>query len=826
MTVNNNPLSQTTHQSPFPTQYCALINQPTTMSKQLLATPLFLLMFVCSIAAQTKPTCYVNHKASADCIIVKSNDGYVQIRHWAPGVFRISFSVDTLFANPSDGVAQLPIPGDFREFNGGIGHRIEAGKTTLRLAKEPLSITFNHPSLEQPLCISLGNDFPEQGRGFSIALTDDEQITGGGARAIALNRRNRLLRLNNEPHWGYGLGQENLNYSLPVFVSSNNYLIFYDAPQRAWADIGKAHPAKMSLYSQAKDYSCFLVLGNNYANLIEKYTELTGRQPLPPLWALGNLQSRFGYQSQAETIAMADTLINAGYPLDAIIIDLYWFGKGPKDWGMGNLEWEPENWPNPQAMTKNLNQKGVKTIIITEPFILNTSGKWAEADAQNVLGKDSAGNSFVIKDFYFGPAGLVDVFDPKASNWFWDQYIRLKKVGIDGWWGDLGEPERHPSGIRYAKGTSDELHNIYGHYWSKLLADGYAKQFPNERLFFLNRAGYAGSQRYSVFPWSGDVSRSWSGFEAQLPIMLGMAMNGIPYMHSDLGGFAAGVKDEELYRRWMQFGVFNPVFRPHGESIPSEPIFFNDTTQRIVKEAIELRYKLMPYNYTLAWEQTTKGWPLARPLAWYNQSNKALFDVYDTYYWGESFLVSPVLKPGIKEKPVYLPNGNWYNFATNELHTGDKLITAQVTANSIPVFVKAGSFVPMAPKFKSTQNYPTDTLIVRVYPSKDNGSMDYTLFTDDGHDALSLKNNQYQLIHFTGTTKTNQIDLSIKTTGQYVGMPQQRTIVWEVVMANAPQSVAIDNKKLKKSHFNYDIGSQTLTIRTTDCIKNVIIKSK
>jgi oligosaccharide 4-alpha-D-glucosyltransferase len=787
---------------------------------------LTLLLCTCGVSAQTTVPNYICHKTNQDCAIIKNSQGYLLLQHWADDVFRIAFSVDSTFGAPSDGVIQKPFAGDLREFNGGLGQRIEAGSTTFRISKEHFSLIINNKTLGQPIAISPTNGFPDGGNGFNIDLSADEQITGGGARAIALNRRNRLLKLNNEPHWGYGFGEENLNYSLPVFVSSNNYLIFYDAPQRAWADIGKTQPSKMSLYSSADDYSCFIVLGNDYANLIEKYTELTGRQPLPPLWALGNLQSRFGYQSQAETLAMADTLIKAGYPLDAIIIDLYWFGKGPKDWGMGNLEWEPENWPNPQAMTSALKGKGVKTIIITEPFILKTSGKWNEADSLKVLGEDSLGNSFVIKDFYFGPAGLVDVFDPIGSNWFWDQYTRLKKDGIDGWWGDLGEPERHPSGIRYAKGTSDELHNIYGHYWSKLLYDGYAKHYPHERLFFLNRAGYAGSQRYSVFPWSGDVSRSWSGFEAQLPIMLGMAMNGIPYMHSDLGGFAAGVKDEELYRRWMQFGVFNPVFRPHGESIPSEPIFFNDTTQHIVKEAIELRYKLMPYNYTLAWEQTTKGWPLARPLAWYNQSNKALFDVYDTYYWGESFLVSPVLKPGIKEKPVYLPNGNWYNFATNELHTGDKLITAQVTANSIPVFVKAGSFVPMAPKFKSTQNYPTDTLIVRVYPSKDNGSMDYTLFTDDGHDALSLKNNQYQLIRFTGTTKTNQIDLSIKTTGQYEGMPQQRTIVWEVVTANVPRSITIDNKKLKKSHFNYDIGNQTLTIRTTDCIKNVIIKSK
>lgn len=798
------------------------------MSKHALLTAFALVMIVTSLFAQVTTPSYVTHQCTPNRIIIKNSDGYLMLQQWGNEVFRISFSPDSIFESPSDAVSSHQTQGNIQEMNDKQHLFFESGNSTININKKTLSLQISNSTLEHPIVISPAQGFPERGHGFAVDLSTDERITGGGARAIPMDRRNRLLRLNNEPHWGYGFGEENLNYSLPVFVSDNNYLLFFDAPQRAWADIGKTDTSKMMLYSPKADYSCFVVLGENYANLIEKYTELTGRQPLPPRWALGNLQSRFGYQSQNETLAMADTLIKAGYPIDGLIIDLYWFGKGPKDWGMGNLEWDTENWPSPLQMTETLKKQGVRTILITEPFILNTAKKWSEANTKQVLGKDSLGQSFIIKDFYFGPAGLVDVFSPTGNAWFWQQYVRLKSSGIAGWWGDLGEPEKHPSGIHYALGQSDDVHNIYGHYWSKMLADGYAKNYPSERLFFLNRAGYAGSQRYGIFPWSGDVSRSWSGFEAQLPIMLGMAMNGIPYMHSDLGGFAAGEKDDELYRRWLQFGVFNPIFRPHGEKIPSEPIFFNDTTQQIVNEAIKLRYRLMPYNYTLAWEQTTKGWPLARPMMWYNPKDSALFDVYDTYYWGESFLVSPIIKKGQTEKAINLPSGVWYDFRTYQPINGGTTTTVSVDKNSIPVFVKAGSIVPMATDFTSTDFYPTDTLIVRYYAHPSVGNTNYTLFEDDGKNAQSLQNNDYRLVEFCGATTDKNISLSINTKGSYPNSPNKRVIVLETVTTEEPRWVKINNKKLSQRQWMYNNTTKTTTLSFDYNNENtcIIIKSK
>ena len=207
-------------------------------------------------------------------------------------------------------------------------------------------------------------------------------------------------------------------------------------------------------------------------------------------------------------------------------------------------------------MIRGLKEKGIKTILITEPFILSTSDMWEDAINANVIAKDSSGKPLTY-EFYFGNTGLIDVFDEKARKWFWSKYDSLIKMGVAGFWGDLGEPEVHPDGMIHASGSALEVHNIYGHEWAKMIFDNYQKFYPDQIPFILMRAGYSGSQRYGMIPWSGDVNRSWGGLRSQPEIALQMGMQGLPYMHSDLGGFAGANDDPELYVRWLQYGVFH-----------------------------------------------------------------------------------------------------------------------------------------------------------------------------------------------------------------------------------------------------------------------------
>ncbi len=414
-------------------------------------------------------------------------------------------------------------------------------------------------------------------------------------------------------------------------------------------------------------------------------------------------------------------------------------------------------------MIKRFNKKGVKTILVTEPFILTTSNRWQEAVDNKILATDLFGNPYTY-DFYFGNTGLIDIYDPNARDWFWNIYKHFTNQGIGGWWGDLGEPEVHPSGLQHINGTADELHNSYGHEWARLIWDGYRKDFPLTRPFILMRAGYAGSQRYGMIPWSGDVNRSWGGLVPQPEIALQMGMQGLAYMHSDLGGFAGGdTMNNELYIRWLQYGVFQPIYRPHAqEHIPAEPVFQNENTKALAKKSIELRYQLMPYIYNMAFDNNQTGKPLMIPLFFNESQNKELLTYDKAYMWGDAFLVSPVKEPGLKKQSFYFPKGtSWTGFFDNNIYEGGFEHTIPLSISNIPVFVKGGSFIPMLRNVVSTQHYSLDEFDLHYYADSLVKESRYRLYNDDGKSPFAYENGKYELMEFTAKNDDISLDFSV-----------------------------------------------------------------
>lgn len=634
-------------------------------------------------------------------------------------------------------------------------------------------------------------------RGIRFSLAEKEMIYGTGERANAMNLRGSVYELYNRPHYGYEIGAKNLNYSLPVFVSSRKYMVLVDNPQKANFDIDSKGDGVLDFGAIGGPLRYYLVVAEDFPKLLERYGKLTGTQPLPPRWALGNLQSRMAYRTQAETTAIVDSMIARDFPIDAIIIDYNWFGDSILG-HVGRLDWFRKSWPDPEGMIAGFKQKGVKTILITEPYIIDTLENFRTASARNILATDSLGKTYVNRQFYFGDAGLIDIFKPEAGQWFWSKYVAQIDKGVAGWWGDLGEPESHPSDIRHVLGKADQVHNIYAHYWHRMLFDNYRKYYPQTRLFNLNRSGYAGSQRYAIFPWTGDVSRSWGGLQAQLPAMLHMSLSGIPYIHADAGGFAMGVKDEELYRRWLQFAVFSPILRPHGSGIPSEPIFFNDTTQSVVRRFMKLRYELMPYLYNMGWEATVKGQPLIRPLFYYYPEDKR-FEAYDGgYFFGSSLLVYPVVQQGQLRMDVPLPRGTWYDFWTGERVRGGATRAITTTLETIPVFVKAGSVIPRVPAVNTTDTYSSRKLFLHCYLHETEGLISGQMYEDDGHSPHALEKNAYELMLFNGIQKPDVIQLGLLRLGDgYAGMPESRQV--EVILYGlnrAPVKADLSNMPL------------------------------
>lgn len=631
-------------------------------------------------------------------------------------------------------------------------------------------------------------------RGFYFPLDNDEMIFGSGERALPLNRRGYRLNLYNNPWYGYSQGADNLNYSVPFITSSKGYGLFFDNPSKSYIDIGKTSGNILQYGASSGELNVYVIIGN-YRDILQSYYRLTGTQPLPPRWAMGNLMSRFGYTGEEQVTKIAGQMKEAQIPVDAVIFDLFWFGDSIKG-TMGNLDWVNKTaWPNPPRMIGRFKEQGIHSLLVTEPFFLESAHNYSAA--KKYLATDSSGHAYTLTDFYFGRGGLVDIFRKDARQWFWQFYKKQAANGIDGWWCDLGEPEKHPSDLYHnlrdldytRRFRADEVHNLFGHTWTRMLFEQYAKEYPAKRLFSLNRSGFAGSQRYSIFPWTGDVSRSWSGLQAQLPVLLGMSMSGVPYVHSDAGGFAGGEGDNELYVRWLQFAAYTPIFRPHGTalyekdpnafSFPSEPALIDAVYRPYARAAVRTRYEMLPYNYTLAYRQAAYGQPLMSPLYYYFSTDTATAHVDDEYMWGENVLVAPVLQKGAEKRRYYLPAGNWFNEATGGWRTGG-WHTDDVALDRIPVFFRAGSFVPMMDTTgfgtANLSSYHGDALVVHYTAARDSSS--YEWYDDDGQTKSSLTQNRYELVTFSASGMDGKkLRVHIRSNGgQYAGRPASRRI--------------------------------------------------
>ena len=667
-----------------------------------------------------------------------------------------------IFNTNSEAVVLVPKKGISKIIETPSAISLYTKEIVVTIQKSPFQISYFN---KQKLILSEKNGHTknEQYEVIDFNLDSTELLYGGGARALGMNRRGNRLELYNQADYGYSTYSKKMNFCIPMVLSSRMYAVHFDNSAIGYLDLDskKNNTLAYETISGRKTYQ--VIVGDSWTDLISNYTNLTGKQPLPARWTLGNFSSRFGYHSQEQVEKTTKKFEDDKIPVDAIILDLYWFGTAMKG-TMGNLDWEKETFPNPEKMITDLNANGIKTVLITEPFVLTTSKKWQEAVDKKIVATDKTGKPFTY-DFYFGNTGIIDIFKPEGKDWFWNIYKKLINQGVGGLWGDLGEPEVFPSEAITAGGKADEVHNIYGHNWAKLIADGYKKDFANQRPFILMRAGYSGSQRFGMIPWSGDVSRSWGGLQSQMEISLQMGMQGMGYMHSDLGGFAGDYFDNELYIRWLQYGVFNPIFRPHAhEDVSAEPVYKDIVTKAKAKKQVELRYQLMPYNYTLAFENNQKGTPLMRPLFFKESNNAKLLTVCETYLWGNDFLVTPITKPGVTSTSVYFPkNNNWFDFYSDEEQLAGTTANIAVIEDHIPVFVRGGAFIPMIKTIQNTSKYSLADFDLHYYFDTKTTQSSGELYNDDGTTANAFEKGEFEILNFNSNANAKTVTIKLNS---------------------------------------------------------------
>ena len=790
-------------------------------------------LFLCALASASE---YLSHQITESTLHLETDNGRVSVRPLSANSVEVFYQPEGVKQLPSFAVADVLHAPVFQltETNESLtfGHN----GFDVKVSKSPFKLAYyldgKHLTEEEA-----GLFVTQTMRGFRFKLKDSEKVMGGGQRVLGMDRRGHRLPLYNRAHYGYGSHSTQMNFSLPAVISSDKYAILFDNSATGYLDIGASQADILQFEAIAGRTAYIVVAGNDLADVTRGVTTVTGTQPLPPRWALGNFASRFGYRTQHQTEDTVARFRALNIPLDAIVLDLFWFGPDIQG-HMGNLDWDREAFPQPEKMIADFQAKGVNTVVITEPFVLTTSNQWQSAVEADAMSLNLAGEPRTF-DFYFGNTGLVDMFHPPAQDWFMSFYQRLFEQGVRGWWGDLGEPEVHPSDTVHRLGDdlvmADEIHNAYGHEWGKIVYQTHRNLSKDTRPMILMRAGFLGSQRYGMFPWTGDVSRSWDGLKPQVELSMQMSLFGLAYTHSDLGGFAGGDKfDQELYVRWLQYGVFQPVYRPHAqEQIAPEPVFHDKETQDIIREFINLRYQLLPYNYSLAYENSLTGMPLMRPMI-FEDTNLRWFEEKHQYMWGDAFLVRPVVNPGVVSVPVALPEGVWYDFWTNERHDGGKVADVKTDLRHLPLFVKAGAIVPMVDTLQTTQDYDSSELNLHVYAFSDNKGTNETrrssfeMFDDNGNDPDSLSKEAYQRLTFSLSESATTMSLKAAVDGSFDTAPEQRSISYIIHgLDEAPGQVVLTDTAGEKIlaenctdisaeslAYCFDTSTQRLTVAT------------
>lgn len=692
------------------------------------------------------------------------------------------------------------------EFDGAVG-----GDTVNMVLTLPsgVSATLNRKSGAVVFMDSTGRLMTDNGerpmadglRGITLKPTGPGAFYGGGERGHSFDVSGDTLVMYNRQNYGY-TGDDprisQMNICIPVFVSKNGgYGVLFD--DYAAARLVMSDPIVYMTENRSPISYYFIYGEGTLAGVTKEFTELTGRQKLPPFWSLGYITSKYGYKTEAETRGVIDTLKREGYPVDGVVLDLYWYGK---ETDMGRLEWDKTQWPTYRQMLADLKDRGVNTVIISQPYINKTGAidNYNYLASEGMLTKDKDGK---INDVttWVGEAGMFDVANPDTRRWLRERYRKLTDEGVTGWWGDLGEPEVHPETIVHANGeTAREYHNVYGNVWSSIIYDLFRDEYPDTRLMTLMRGGTTGLQRYSVFPWSTDVSRSWGGLEPQIKIMLNSGLSGLGYMSHDVGGFAVdedNPTDPELYVRWLQLGTFSPILRTHAQQV-AEPYKYPEYRD-IILPLIKMRYAWLPYNYTLAYENAVKGYPLVRPLNFEAQGATPYDSITDEYLWGPDVLVAPVLKQGADSRKVVIPDGIWVDYADPTVsYTGPTEITYKAPLDRLPLFIRNGAFIPQADyEMGNTGDYDAGRYTVLYYPRGDVRSS-FTMYEDDRESNQSLERGEYALVEFEGIADGKDIEAVIGYSGDYPGMTTRKeiTLVLPGVATESIAEVTVDGNRV------------------------------
>lgn len=599
----------------------------------------------------------------------------------------------------------------------------------------------------------------------------DENFFGLGDKSGNLNLRGRRFQNWNTDAYSFGWDQDPLYRTIPFYMGlhkESSYGIFFDNTFRSHFDFGKEDHTKTSFWSDGGELQYYYIHGPHVMDVVKRYQTITGTHPMPPKWALGYHQCRWSYYPESKVKEIAEGFRSRNIPCDAIYLDIDYMD------GYRCFTWNKKHFPDPKRMIRELSAIGFKTVVMIDPGIKVDDNYW--------VFKEGKENNYFCRrsdDYYMeghvwpGRCQFPDFTNPKVREWWGGLYKELVDMGVAGVWNDMNEPAvfgsgTFPNDVRHhfdgRRGSHRKAHNVYGMQMMRSTYDGLKKLMRNKRPFTITRAGYAGMQRYGSV-WTGDNVATWEHLRMGNIQCQRMAMSGVPFCGTDIGGFS-GEPDGELFTRWIQLGTFSPFMRAHsaGDTAAREPWSFDEPFTSINRKFIELRYRLLPYLYSVFWEHHRYGFPILRPMVMLEQHEQKNHYREDEFAFGDKILVCPILEQGAISRMVYLPKGLWYNYWTNALLSGGSEQHIEASIETMPLFIKAGSVIPEYPVMQYVGEKNIQEVMLNVYYA------DYevnSFFFEDHGDTYAFEQGIYSEKKFIVKGDAHSLLIEQSTEGLY-----------------------------------------------------------
>lgn len=690
---------------------------------------------------------------------------------------------------------RAPVELAVSESSGGLA--ITTGPLNITVARESCRLTFadEQGEIHRDL-LPVTFEPAESGYAttFTFALPLDQHVYGLGEKGGRMDHRHKTVSMWNSDTFGYGTGHDPLYVSIPFYLSlraGQAHGVFFDNSSETFFDVGGFREDRLVMRSSAGGATYYFIAGPEPKQVVERYTELTGRMPMPPLWALGHQMSRWAYFPQWMPVEIAQKARENRIPLDAVYLDLTYH----RDYLP--FTWDPVNFPDPAGMVRELNSLGVKTVVIVDPALKVDPGYsvYQAAKRRDFLLKNPDGSSYTAL-MWPGVSAWPDFYNPEVREWWGGLYGELVQTGVAGIWNDMNEPvvfdqpygavpeadDLAPTGTHYRRSmplpvrsrdgtTQHTQHNLFALAEVMGTYQGLDRLMGDDRPFILSRAGYAGIQRYAAI-WTGDNSSSFEHLEIKIPMLLNMSVSGLTMVGADIGGFV-GNPSPELLVRWYQASVLDPLFRNHTSkgTYDQEPWVYGEGYLAPIRDVINLRYRLMPYLYTAVEQASRTGQPVLRPLYYQFPDDPETYTIEDQFLVGDSLLLAPVLKEGATSRRLYLPEGFWYDYGSKEQIKGGCWVNYPVKLETLPLFVRAGSVIPWQSATSSSAEKPSGHGL-EVYPGPDT-TVSYW-YSDNGRSQAG----DSRLVSFELTTGARSLSLAGSQEGEYPGPEQLKAYIY------------------------------------------------